>query len=53
MAEIPLAPSSSESSIITTLRIPMPTLGTPTAPNFKGKCVEDFLDSLKQHADSA
>ena len=53
MAEIPLAPSSSESSIVTTLGIPMPTPGTPTAPNFKGKRVEDFLDSLEQHADSA
>ena len=47
------APSSSESSIVTTLGVPMPTPGTSTAPHFKGKQVEDFLDSLKQHADSA
>jgi len=31
----------------------MPTPGTPAAPNFKGKRIEDFLDSLEQHADSA
>jgi hypothetical protein len=53
MAELPLAPSSSDSSIVTTLGVPMPTPGTPTAPYFKGKRVEDFLDSLEQHADSA
>ncbi|EDR13463.1 uncharacterized protein LACBIDRAFT_322422 [Laccaria bicolor S238N-H82] len=41
-----------ESSIVTTLRIPMPTPGTPTTPYFKGKRIEDFLDSLEQHADS-
>ena len=53
MADLQLAPSSSDSSIVTTLGIPMPTPGTPTTPNFKGKHVEDFLDSLEQHADSA
>ena len=52
-ADMPLAPSTSESSIVTTLGVPMPTPGTPTAPHFKGKRVEDFLDSLEQHADSA
>ena len=31
----------------------MPTPRTPTAPHFKGKHVQDFLDSLEQHADSA
>jgi len=31
----------------------MPTLGMPAAPNFKGKHVEDFLDLLEQHTDSA
>ena len=45
--------SSSDSSVVTTIGIPMPTPGTPTAPYFKGKRVEDFLDSLEQHADSA
>ena len=35
------------------LGVPMPTPGTPSAPHFRGKCVEDFLDSLDQHADSA
>jgi len=47
-------PSSSESSIVslTTLSVPMPMPGTPSAPLFKGKHVEDFLDSLEQHADS-
>jgi len=53
MTDSSLEQSSSESSIITTLGIPMPTPGTPTTPNFKGKHVEDFLDSLEQHADSA
>ena len=45
--------SSLESSIVMTLGIPMPTPGTPTAPYFKGRHIEDFLDSLEQHADSA
>jgi len=45
--------SSSESSMVTTIGIPMPTPGMVTAPLFKGKHVEDFLDSLEQHADSA
>ena len=45
--------SASESSVVTTIGIPMPTPGTATAPLFKGKRVEDFLDSLEQHADSA
>ena len=53
VADMPIVPSSSESSIVTTLGIPMPTPGTPTAPYFKGRRVEDFLDSLEQHADSA
>ena len=30
----------------------MPTPGTPGAPKFKGRHVSDFLDALKQHADS-
>jgi len=48
-------PSSSESSIVSlaTLSVPMPMPGTPSAPLFKGKRIEDFLDSLEQHADSA
>ena len=45
--------SASESSVVTTIGVPMPTPGTATAPHFKGKCIEDFLDSLEQHADSA
>jgi len=46
-------PLSSDSSIsLATLSVPMPMPGTPTAPLFKGKHVEDFLDSLEQHADS-
>jgi len=53
MTDSSLAQSPSESSIVMTLGIPMPTPGTPAAPNFKGKHVEDFLDLLKQHADSA
>ena len=53
VADMPFAPSSSELSIVTTLGIPMPTPGTPTTPYFKGRHVEDFLDSLEQHADSA
>ena len=52
-ADSPLAQSPSESSIVTTLGVPMPTPGTPSAPHFRGKRVEDFLDSLEQHADSA
>ncbi|GLB40078.1 hypothetical protein LshimejAT787_0705880 [Lyophyllum shimeji] len=32
---------------------PMPTAGTPNAPFFKGKGIQDFLDSLEQHADQA
>ncbi|KAF8221139.1 hypothetical protein L208DRAFT_1329924 [Tricholoma matsutake] len=31
----------------------MLTLGSLNAPHFKGKCVDNFLDSLKVHADSA
>jgi len=38
---------------LTTLSIPMPTPGTPNTPLFKGKRVNDFLDSLEQHTDSA
>ena len=53
MADSPLAQSPSESSIVTTLGVPMPIPGTPSAPHFRGKRVEDFLDSLEQHADSA
>jgi len=53
MTESPFSPSSLESSVVTTIGVPMPTPGMPTAPNFKGKHVEDFLDLLKQHADSA
>jgi len=46
--------SVSDSSFsLATLSIPMPTPGTPNAPLFKGKHVNDFLDSLEQHADSA
>jgi len=45
--------SPSEPNVVTTLGVPMPTPATPTAPLFKGKHVEDFLDSLEQHADSA
>jgi len=46
--------SVSDSSFsLATLSIPMPTPGTPNAPLFKGKCVNDFLDSLEQHTDSA
>ncbi|KIJ94200.1 hypothetical protein K443DRAFT_110824, partial [Laccaria amethystina LaAM-08-1] len=46
--------SSSDSSInLATLSVPMPTPGTANAPLFKGKRVNDFLDSLEQHADSA
>ena len=48
-----LESSTSESSVVTTIGVPMPTPGTSTAPYFKGKRVEDFLDSLEQHADSA
>ena len=48
-----MVPSSLESSIVTMIGVPMPTQGTPTAPYFEGKCVETFLDSLEQHADSA
>ena len=51
-SDMPLAHSLSESSVVTMLGIPMPTPGTPTAPDFKGKHVQDFLDSLEQHADS-
>jgi len=52
-AETPFASSPLEPTIVTTIGVPMPTPGTPTAPLFKGKRVEDFLDSLEQHADSA
>lgn len=50
-----MSPPSSESSIVSlaTLSVPMPTPGTSSAPLFKGKRVEDFLDSLEQHADNA
>ena len=48
-----MASSVSETSLNTTLGVPMPTPGMPGAPKFKGKNVSDFLDSLKQHTDSA
>ena len=35
------------------LAVPMPMPGTDNAPYFKGTRVEDFLDSLKNHADNA
>jgi hypothetical protein len=35
------------------LAVPMPTPGTDNAPYFKGTRVEDFLDSLENHADNA
>ena len=45
--------SSSDSSIsLATLSVPMLTPGTANAPLFKGKCMNDFLDPLEQHADS-
>jgi len=49
----PLISPSSKNSLNITLGVPMPTPGMPGAPKFKGKWVSDFLDLLKQHADSA
>ncbi|KAF8634385.1 hypothetical protein AX17_004207 [Amanita inopinata Kibby_2008] len=40
----------SERPMISTIRVPMPTPGSPHAPHFKGKRVRDFLDSLEAHA---
>jgi len=48
-----LGSSPSDTSLNAMLGIPMPTPGTPGAPKFKGKHNSDFLDSLKQHMDSA
>ena len=52
-AEHSIVSSPSDTSLNATLGVPMPTPGTAGAPKFKGKRVSDFLDSLKQHADSA
>ena len=53
MVDSPSTSTSDSSISLATLSIPMPTPGTPNAPLFKGKRVNDFLDSLEQHADSA
>jgi len=52
MADTSFALTPSETNVVMTIGVPMPTPSTPSAPLFKGKCVEDFLDSLEQHADS-
>jgi len=49
----PVVSSSSDTSLNAMLGIPMPAPGMPGAPKFKGKHVSDFLDVLKQHADSS
>ena len=53
MVDSPSTSTSDSGISLATLSIPMPTPGTPNAPLFKGKRVNDFLDSLEQHADSA
>jgi len=49
----PVVSSCSDTSLNAMLGIPMLTPGMLGAPKFKGKRVSDFLDVLKQHADSA
>ena len=53
MVDSPSTSTSALSISLATLSIPMPMPGTPNTPLFKGKCVNDFLDLLEQHADSA
>jgi len=39
--------------LVTCFIMPMPTPSSPGAPRFKGEHVNDFLDSLEVHANSA
>ena len=39
--------------LVTRFVTPMPTPSSPGAPRFKGECVNEFLDSLEVHANSA